>query len=191
MFGGVVCECLEMEWEVVGGGETGMQVGLELGDIVSSGDAVKVKHGGKDRGDSEGGVTMDGVCNCAGIEGTNGNNNGVFEEGSCTEVVIAFGESAGKNVDSCIGGVGGGIGGDWVGWARDEDRVEGVCVVIMEVMSGVLGVRHAEGHGASGVMGDAKSAGSRPDGTEPVIVIEARVGCKGDGNRDRDIGRGR
>ena len=191
VLGRVVEECLEMGWEIGRGDEAGMQESLELGNVVSSGDAIQAKHGSEDRGNGEGSVTMDGVSDCAGIEGANGGNNGLFEEGGCTEKVIAFGEGAGENVNSGMGGVEGGVSRDWIGWARDEDRVGGVGAIIMEVMSGVLEVRHAERHGSSGVMGDAEGACSRPDGAEPVIVVEARVGCKGDGDSNRGIGRGR
>ena len=131
VFGGVVFECSEMGWEICGGGETDMEVSLELGDIVSSGDAVEAKHRGKDSWDSEGGVTVNGVCNCAGIERANGSDNCLFEESSCTEKVVALVKSAFENSDSCIGGVVGEVSGNWVGRARDEDRGEGVCVVIM------------------------------------------------------------
>jgi hypothetical protein len=191
VFGRVVEEGLEMGWEIGRGDEAGMEEGFEFGNVVSSWDAIKAKHGGKDGGDGEGSVTMDGVSDCAGIEGANGGNNGLFEEGGGAEKVIAFGEGAGENVDSGMGGVVGRVGRDWVGWARDEERVEGVGAIIMQVMSGVLGVRHAEGHGTSGVMGDAEGTCSRPDGAEPVIVVKARVGCKGDGDSNRGIGRGR
>ena len=126
LLGRVVEECLEMGWEVGRGNEAGMEESFEFGNVVSGGDAIEAKHGGKDGGDSEGGVAMGGVSNRAGIEGTNGNNDGLFEEGGCTEIIIASGEGAGEDVDSGIGGVGGGVGGDWVGWARDEDRVKGV-----------------------------------------------------------------
>ena len=175
VFGGVVQEGLEMGWEIGRGDEAGMQESLELGNVVSSGDAIQAKHGSEDGGNGEGSVTMDGVSDCAGIEGANGGNDGLFEEGGGTEKVIAFDEGAGEKVDSGMGGVVGRIGRDWVGWARDEDRVEGVGAIIMQVMSSVLGVRHAEGHGTSGVMGDTKGTSGRPDGAKPVIVVEARV----------------
>ena len=71
-------------------------------------------------------------------------------------VVVAFGEGAFKHADSGIGSIGGGVGGDWIGWARDEGRGGWVCVVVMEVMGCILKVRHAERHGSSRVVGDTK-----------------------------------
>jgi hypothetical protein len=113
------------------------------------------------------------------------------EQGGRSEKVGPLGESALKKANSGMGGIGGRERGFWVGGARDKGWVEGVREVDVEDMLCIFSVRHTEGHGSSGVMGDTEGSSRRPDGAEPVIVIETGVSGEGDGDSNVLRGGGR
>ena len=132
---------------------------------------------------------MNGVRDGALVVRTDGSKDGFAELSNGLKKVSSFGNCTLKDTISGIGGVVSREGGFCPSGTRDKDRVVGVCEVDVELMCSIFSVRHAERHGPSGVMGDTKGSGTCPDGAEPVIVVEARVGCEGDGDNEVIGGR--